>query len=201
MTILVFDVETKNDTIGVAKRMCLTREGDAFNYPHLMEFAIGVLWDDSLQEYKQFNSAKDMCKYILSRPEPLLVSYNGKRFDIPSMFNHLDIDTINQMIALPHIDMLQIFYKRVNHRFRVSLDNLAKNTLGISKSGNGADAPKMFQDKRFDELFAYCQQDVNVTKQLFNYLKENMKWSYFDSQTGTKEEMMFDGKEIFNSDM
>ena len=57
--------------------------------------------------------------------------------------------------------------------FRVSLDNLAKNTLGLAKSADGLQALEWFRQGRIQEVEEYCLKDVEVTKKLYEFGKEN----------------------------
>jgi len=54
-----------------------------------------------------------------------------------------------------------------------SLDTMCTKTLGISKNGDGALAPKLFKDGKFYELLQYNLQDVRMTKQLFEFIQEH----------------------------
>ncbi len=51
--------------------------------------------------------------------------------------------------------------------YRVSLQALAKGTLGLSKMGKATDAPTLFAKGKLDELVEYCQKDVELTRNVF----------------------------------
>ena len=53
-----------------------------------------------------------------------------------------------------------------------NLDSVATNTLKISKSGDGAHAPALYQQGRIVELFEYNLQDVRVEKELYLFIKK-----------------------------
>ena len=61
--------------------------------------------------------------------------------------------------------MLDHIYRRLG--YRVSLDNLATTTLGVSKSADGLQAVRWFREGRIQEVLEYCQQDVEVTRRLY----------------------------------
>lgn len=164
----MFDLETARTTKEVQNLMKLPDERSAFGYPHQMNFAVGVLWDSKEGEFYGFRDAKMMAQHLLSF-KGLLVSYNGIRFDIPVLLPYIDIDDFFALQKIPHLDMMAEFYKNVNGRFRVSLNNIAKETVNAEKSGSGADAPMLFKEGKFKELFDYCKQDVLVTKKVFEY--------------------------------
>lgn len=50
------------------------------------------------------------------------------------------------------------------------LNDVAKQTIGISKIGEGSAAPKLYRKRKYDELFAYNLQDVRITKLLFDHI-------------------------------
>lgn len=52
-------------------------------------------------------------------------------------------------------------------RPRVTLDNLAKGTLGLNKSRKAASATELYHSKRYRELIAYCEHDVALTRDIF----------------------------------
>jgi len=52
---------------------------------------------------------------------------------------------------------------------RIGLDAVAKETLGIGKTGDGLDAIKYYQRQQWDKLEKYCIQDVKVTKEVLDY--------------------------------
>ena len=52
-----------------------------------------------------------------------------------------------------------------------NLNALCKNTLGSQKTGHGAHAPKLYQQKKYDQLISYNLQDVRLTRKLFEYIQ------------------------------
>lgn len=180
---LVFDVEIKRTIEEVGRELKLVDEKFAFNYPHKLGFSCGVVYNSVTDEFLAFQSARDFADYLL-KYHILLVSFNGVRFDLPVLLDEIDIDTYRELVNRPHLDILQDFYVRVNKNFRVGLDNLAMNTLGKSKTGNGADAPILFQQGKIDELIDYCRNDVVLTKEIFEFGYEQGFIQYYDNFKG-----------------
>lgn len=176
----VFDLETAKTTKEVARELDLDREGHAFKYPHRMMFGCGVLYDSRKKEYIAFKRAEQMASYLLNF-KGVLVSWNGKRFDLPVLLPYIDIDVYDKLQAKPHLDMLKDFYARVNGRFRVSLDNCAKHTVGAQKTGSGADAPRLFKEGKWKELLEYCRVDVELTLKILQYGLKNKHIKYWDT--------------------
>jgi hypothetical protein len=50
------------------------------------------------------------------------------------------------------------------------LDDVAFETLGLRKSGDGALAPKLYQAGRWSELVDYCLEDVRIERALFEFV-------------------------------
>lgn len=98
---------------------------------------------------------------------PLVVGFNIKRFDYVVLRGVVDFDPA----ALATCDMLEHVYTRLG--YRLSLDHLAKATLGAQKSADGLQALEWWKQGRLDEIIAYCTQDVAVTRDLFLYGREH----------------------------
>jgi DEAD/DEAH box helicase domain-containing protein len=54
----------------------------------------------------------------------------------------------------------------------LSLGAICKANFNTTKSGNGADAPKLYQFGNYGELFNYCLADVRLTKQVYDRIHE-----------------------------
>lgn len=53
------------------------------------------------------------------------------------------------------------------------LDDVAFDTIGLRKSGDGALAPVLFQEGRLSELYDYCIRDVQIEKELFEFVAKH----------------------------
>lgn len=96
--------------------------------------------------------------------KPLIVGFNQRRFDLPVLqpyFNNFDLK------QLPALDILEELTKTLGHR--VSLDSVAKATLGTQKSGHGLDAIRYWNCKELEKLKNYCLDDVRITKEVYEY--------------------------------
>ena len=76
------------------------------------------------------------------------------------------------------VDMLDQIYRRLG--FRISLDSLAKATLGATKSADGLQAVRWYKEGRIQEILDYCQQDVEITRRLYEYGRQNKHLKYQD---------------------
>ena len=106
------------------------------------------------------------------RSADLVVGFNLYGFDYQVLRAYGPFDMPNTVDLLDHI------HRRLG--FRVSLDNLAGATLGAAKSADGLQAVRWYREagQQTDEaqrqalmqkIFDYCQQDVEITRRLFEY--------------------------------
>ncbi len=93
----------------------------------------------------------------------LVVGFNLKRFD----YRVLSAYTATDLAALPTLDMLEEVHRRLG--YRLSLDHLASETLGVAKSADGLQALTWWKQGRIDRIIEYCRQDVAITRDLYLY--------------------------------
>jgi DEAD/DEAH box helicase domain-containing protein len=63
---------------------------------------------------------------------------------------------------------------------------LAGATLGAAKSADGLQAVRWYRQGRIEEILDYCQQDVQVTRQLYEYGKQQKHVKFQDRNYRTK---------------
>ena len=107
----------------------------------------------------------------------VVVGFNIDGFDMPTFTSYYSGD----ISKIPTLDLMLRIKDSVGHR--IGLDAVAKETLGIGKTGDGLDAIKYYNTKQFDKLEKYCLQDVKVTKDLLDWgynkgeVKFRNKWN------------------------
>ena len=104
----------------------------------------------------------------------LVVGFNVFRFDYEVLRPYTDVD----LQRLPTVDMLAHIYQRLG--FRISLDALAAATLGTSKSADGIQAVRWYRQGQIDKVLAYCQQDVAITRDLYEFGRTHRYVQYHD---------------------
>jgi len=113
-----------------------------------------------------------------------IIGYNQKGFDNPVMNNYYAGD-LNQ---IPQLDLLEKIHQTLG--YRVKLDDVAKSTLGMGKSGHGLQAVEFWKEGRLQELADYCLQDVRVTKEIYEFAKEHGH-VLFEDRMGQVHEIAF----------
>lgn len=165
-----FDVETKNtfddvggyfpsrllpSFIGVCVRDGFTGKGEMIE-----------IWEQDLAKLWQIFESAD-----------IIVGFNSLNFDM-EVLRPLYPGKVDD---LPHLDLMVRFKQATGHR--ISLDSIAKETLGVGKTGHGLDAIKYYKEGRHKELAEYCLSDVAITRDLYDWgrtkgkLKFKNKWN------------------------
>ena len=104
----------------------------------------------------------------------LIVGFNIKRFDYQVLKGYSDFNFQN----LKNLDILEEVKNYLD--FRLSLAHLAAATLGESKSADGLQALRWWQQGRILEIIQYCRQDVKITRDLYCHGRDNGFLIYMD---------------------
>lgn len=97
----------------------------------------------------------------------VVIGFNIDNFDMPTFLPYYKGD----VLAIPTLDVLTRIKDSAGHR--ISLDAVAKDTLGVGKSGDGLDAILYYRNGQLDKLRDYCWQDVAVTRDVYDYGLKN----------------------------
>jgi DEAD/DEAH box helicase domain-containing protein len=92
----------------------------------------------------------------------VIVGFNCDNFDMQTLVPYYSAD----IYKIPTLDIMVRIKNSAGHR--IGLDAVAKETLGVGKSGDGLDAIKYYKNKMWEELSKYCLQDVAVTRDIYD---------------------------------
>jgi len=164
--IVFFDLETQRSFQEVGGRHNIPRLG----------LSVAVTYSTADGEYHHYTeeTVDELIEELKSAD--LVVGFNVLSFDYEVLTAYTD----HPLRQLPTVDMLDDIYRTLG--FRVSLDALASATLGVGKSADGLQAIRWWRQGQMKELFDYCQQDVEVTRQLYEFGKQNKYVQYQDRQ-------------------
>lgn len=109
----------------------------------------------------------------------LVVGFNISRFDYAVLRGGSPFD----FHGLPTLDMLTEVHKRLG--YRLSLDHLGENTLGVRKSADGLMALAWWKEGKIREIVDYCRQDVRVTRDLYLFGRDK-GYLLFKNKAGMK---------------
>lgn len=151
--IVVYDIETKFAFDEVGGRDNFTELGiSVLGFFDYKKGEFGIYDEGELGEFAKRLETK-----------PLLVGFNSRKFDTPILQKYIKFD----LKKIPQLDIMEEMTRVLGHR--VSLESVARATLGEGKSGSGLDAIKYYREGRIAELKKYCLDDVRITRDIFEY--------------------------------
>ena len=126
----------------------------------LMRISCAVLFDS--KEDAHIPYLEDEVPALIKRLKrlDLVVGFNIKGFDYGVLKGYSDFD----FSTLPTLDILEEIRRHLG--YRLSLDHLARVTLGKKKSANGLQALAWWKAGRIRDIIAYCRRDVEITRDL-----------------------------------
>jgi DEAD/DEAH box helicase domain-containing protein len=176
---IVFDVETKKmfsdvasddpGLLGVSIVSVLRRVVDDNNEKV----------SEDLQSYweKDFDSL-----WSLFTTADRIIGFNTLKFDIPALRPYTAID----LEKLHHLDIMELVRQKVGRK--LSLNALAQETLGNTKIDQGSNAVLYWakgDPVSLAKLRKYCEADVLLTRDLYDFGKEHGYMKYKDKWNDT----------------
>lgn len=107
-----------------------------------------------------------------------LIGFNSLHFDVPALHPFCPNYEFKK---LNHFDILDLVKQSLG--FRLSLDAIARETLGHSKTDTGTNAVLYWNQQTpesLEKLKNYCEADVLVTKEIYDYGLKNKILKYKD---------------------
>jgi DEAD/DEAH box helicase domain-containing protein len=139
--------------------------------------AVVVTWDPTHEMRVWFESDVERLLQEATRFNPI-VTFNGENFDFRVLSALGNVDYLKRHSS----DLLVEVSRKTG--FRVKLDSLAKATLGRGKSGAGIDSVQWWRDGQKQKVIDYCKMDVELTRDLYRFAKENGYVVIDDLKTG-----------------
>jgi len=164
MNLVVFDLETQNSIDDVGGRGNL----------RLLKMSVGVTYAMAGGAFRRYTETSVADLIAELRSAEAVVGFNLLNFD----YEVLRAYTQEDLRKLPTIDMLDHVQRAVG--FRVGLDALAAATLNERKTAHGLQPIAWWREGKLDELFAYCEHDVDVTRRLFEFGRANRYVQFHD---------------------
>jgi DEAD/DEAH box helicase domain-containing protein len=153
MNTIYFDLETQKLFEEVGER-------DASK----LGLACAVTWSTAQNDFNVYWE-KDVAALIDElKSADRVIGFNIFNFDFEVLRPYAPNENFE---AIRATDMLQDVYRALN--FRVSLDSIARGTLGISKNADGAKSVEWFRTGNLDKVVAYCKIDVDITRHIYEF--------------------------------
>jgi DEAD/DEAH box helicase domain-containing protein len=153
---LVVDLETQN----------LVDDVGGWGHIDKLKISIACAYDSKTQKMLTFRENEieklnDLCQ------ERLVIGYNIRGFDL----------IILQAYGLPldRLDVFDIMYdvQTLTRQKFLKLEKLAQGTLNSGKSADGLLAVEWWKQGEIEKIIQYCQQDVQVTRDIFEFGRKN----------------------------
>lgn len=156
---------------------------------HLMGVSVAAVWEDLSQRFKLYgpDDVEALRERILRADR--VTTYNGNTFDFPVIFScsreiwsnpGLDTERGDTLYAAKvrlldtSNDLLRRIWQALGKREKGwKLGDVTKHTLGRGKIGEGADAPKLFQEGKWAKLIEYNLDDVCLTRDIGKFIDEH----------------------------
>lgn len=153
MNYLVFDIET---TEGVGP-------GELTD----MDISVVSIYNSKDKSMESFLVEDFGRMWKLFEQTDIIVGYNIDHFDIPILNKYYSGD-LTQIKSIDILTSIKDSFGR-----RVKLDDVAKATLGTNKTSHGLQAVEWWKEGKIKEIIEYCEADVRITRDVFEFAKEN----------------------------
>lgn len=158
---IVFDIETQNTFAEV--------ENDFKK----LKVSVVSVYSYATDTYQSFTEEELPKLWPILEKADRLIGYNSEHFDLPVLNNYYLGDLLN----LPSLDLLKKIKESLG--IRLKLADVAEATLdNVTKSADGLQAIKWWKEGKVEEIKKYCEQDVKVTKELYDFGRENNQLFY-----------------------
>lgn len=151
--------------------------GDIRDFENLKVTVVSI-YEYETNKYRSFEEHELGDLWPILEKAERTIGYNSEHFDMPILNRYYAGD----LLSFPHLDLLKVIKETNGKRYK--LDDVAKATLeNTSKSADGLMAVKWWEEGKKEEVKRYCEQDVKVTKEVYEYGKKN-KMLYIKNLTG-----------------
>lgn len=169
MNIVYFDLESQKLFEEVGGR-----------YPSKLMLACGVTWSTVRNDFAVYWEQNVAALIEELKSADRVIGFNIINFDYEVLRPYAP--NVN-FRAIRSTDMLGDIYRVLN--FRLSLDSIAKATLGTTKSADGVQSVRWYRNGELDKVAEYCKADVDITRKVYEFGRDQGFVHYY-SRLGSK---------------
>lgn len=128
------------------------------------------------------NELADMWQYFATAKR--IIGFNSLKFDVPALIRHAP----TTFTKLPHFDIMQKVRDKLG--FSLGLNTLATHSLGVQKTDVGTNAVMYWKSQDPEQLAKlkyYCEADVLLTRDLYDFGVREKKLKYMDKWNTVRE--------------
>lgn len=153
---IVFDIETQKSFEEVGGRDKL----------HLLGISVLAAYSYNYKKCFVFDERNILDFQKMIDTAGTLIGFNSNGFDVPILKSYnFKLDKIYSLDLMEDV--------KNGAGFRVSLDNIANATLGLNKTADGLQALKWYKEGNIAAIKKYCVSDVQITRDVYEYGKNN----------------------------
>jgi len=157
---IVFDIETQNTF------------ADVDNDFKKFKISVVSIYSYATDSYTSFTESELNKLWPILEKADRIIGYNSEHFDLPILHNYYP----GNLSVINHLDIMKKVKESVGTRLK--LNDIAMATLDMEKSADGLQAIKWWKEGKIDEIKKYCEQDVKVTKEIYEFGKNNKQLFY-----------------------
>jgi DEAD/DEAH box helicase domain-containing protein len=148
--------------------------------PSKLLLACGVTWSTERDDFAVYweQDVQDLISELKTADR--VIGFNIISFDYQVLQPYALDENFR---AFRSVDMLQDIFRTLG--FRISLDSIAKATLGATKTADGIKSVEWFRNGKLDKVAEYCNADVDITRRVYEFGYANGYVHYY-SKLGSK---------------
>jgi DEAD/DEAH box helicase domain-containing protein len=133
---------------------------------HKLNVSVACAYDSKTDQFLSFRE-EEMSKLIELCEERLVIGYNIRGFDLVVLSRY--------GLEAKNLDIFDIMYdlQTLTRQQYLKLEAVARGTLGTGKSADGLMAVEWWKQGQIQKIIDYCMQDVKVTRDLFQFGRQN----------------------------
>lgn len=148
--------------------------------PSKLLLACGVTWSTERNDFAVYWEQDALALVNELKSADKVIGFNIINFDYQVLKPYAPNENFR---AFRSVDMLQDVFKALG--FRLSLDSIAKATLGAAKTADGLQSVKWFRAGELEKVAEYCRADVDITRQVYEFGRDHGYVNYY-SKLGSK---------------
>lgn len=142
--------------------------------------ACGVTWSTARNDFAVYWEKDATALVAELKSADRVIGFNILNFDYDVLKPYAPTENFRSFRST---DMLQDIFRTLG--FRLSLDSIARATLGTTKTADGLKSVEWFKNGELDKVAEYCKADVDITRRVYEFGRDNGFVHYY-SKLGSK---------------
>lgn len=142
--------------------------------------ACGVTWSTQRNDFTVYWESDAAALVAELKSADRVVGFNILHFDYEVLKPYAPNENFRSFRST---DLMQDIYRALG--FRLSLDSIAKATLGSIKTADGIQSVLWYRNGELEKVAEYCKMDVDITRRVHEYGRDH-GFVYYYSRLGSK---------------